>query len=1436
MKVFFKKLLLIILLVCILVPSLFSGFALAAEDNVDMVLTKERAGNYAANFAINFYENWSSISYIGGGSGNSNLGENSEILKVTDDIWERIKRDQPKYGGCNLSVSELVNNKDAKITNILCTNLTSAAIYGVTGEDVFTKYGNSCTQIYEGLIGRGERDTYVNMGWEIKSYKECLADNDIELLPGDVLVSKTDGHSNLYIGPHTENWSDDGYVHYNAYDCGDESNWGYDVSIGKEFSQIQHVWKKNDSTYEALRIRIPSSATKGNAGSKSKIRGEIATEYDENATLEDIVEGTKPYKFSNTSWINFVYKYALSMDGNIIVGTNVNSNYFDDSKKIMEEKIEKYEDTDVIDIAKLINEGRILPGDILYIHNGIDAGQYVLYVGGTKIIYATPPIESTSGSDSEKEENEKQSALKYEYIEYYMRRIENNLKEIQAGTTIETTTETTTGDKTESSKGTKTETTEEVIPKYGVTEIYRINNETVANIKESNTNLIFASKGYYSDISYAGIPTEITKNISTKVSLFSSIKQLLKFFINLIIYMVKMQVIGWINIAEVILQEVLLGISGHGASNVIDAFFGSSATSASGNRITVEAIFFNQIPILDANFFNLESAGGRSLVLKEIEIAGPLMPGEERETGKVYDEGNIVYQLRKNLAFWYVLLRNVSIALLLVVLLYIGIRMAITSSSEQKATYKQALMGWITGFIVVIFIHLFMVFVMEVNNTAISLLKNMEQGFANDAIAEDIEQQESLEQRELNMYDAIRYKAYDFDFEVSVPAIILYVTLVYLLIRFTLVYLKRYITIYFLALSGSLIGVKYALARAAGKKTDSLAKWFKDFSFNVLLQTVHAFIYILFMAVAISIAETSLIGLAICLVILNTMLKADKIIIKIFGLDKAGSLADVNEFQPWKSVYSKFIPIYTISKSIASHGNKWLFGKRGLITEYRYLKLDVRTYKDAEKKLDDIKFRNMGKRWEIINRIMKARGISKVVDLANKTPLRKLGEINRYKMLLGTKNISSDTRKMLYKHIQGTKKLKKAKFTRKVQMVKDLALGHAGKIAALGMFIDEPEAAMGLYVKSNSRIKKYTTKNKYTIKNSIYGGSKASAESKYINSKNAYEAALDLYTENQYNYEQKKSKLERKISSAGSELEKNRFIAELDVLNSDRVPEKSKEMHSIQEAYEKFIEDKISYGNAKFENRTFNKARGVIEKVIGLDTLNDVVANDVKASFKAKDSYGKSLSAFSAYENIISLEQELREINKQLKEEQQRKIESLATDAERESLLKEYDKQYRKVIKETRNHNISNRSIQDSIEEYMYNNHVDKISEYDIDGVLTILENKLAEIPSKDIKFSSETRDKIKNLMKDKMIKDNKALGYDTKDTMTTLRSVLGKDGVLEPKDIMNASTKDDRIENLYKQLIQKVKDINTYNEVGKVKYKKGTLININKILKDLNK
>ena len=84
--------------------------------------------------------------------------------------------------------------------------------------------------------------------------------------------------------------------------------------------------------------------------------------------------------------------------------------------------------------------------------------------------------------------------------------------------------------------------------------------------------------------------------------------------------MVRMQIVGWANLAELLIQTCVLGISGNNSNNsFVDGFFSPNATSASGARLTVESIFFNQVPILDANFFNFETAGGYSLRLKKEE-------------------------------------------------------------------------------------------------------------------------------------------------------------------------------------------------------------------------------------------------------------------------------------------------------------------------------------------------------------------------------------------------------------------------------------------------------------------------------------------------------------------------------------------------------------------------------------------------------------------------------------------------------------------------------------------------------------------------------------------------------------------------------------------------------------------------------------------------
>ena len=49
------------------------------------------------------------------------------------------------------------------------------------------------------------------------------------------------------------------------------------------------------------------------------------------------------------------------------------------------------------------------------------------------------------------------------------------------------------------------------------------------------------------------------------------------------------------------------------------------------------------------------------------------------------------------------------------------------------------------------------------------------------------------------------------------------------------------------------------------------------------------------MGVALSLAELSFAGIVYSFIILNTMINADKIFMKIFGIDRASSLADVNK-------------------------------------------------------------------------------------------------------------------------------------------------------------------------------------------------------------------------------------------------------------------------------------------------------------------------------------------------------------------------------------------------------------------------------------------------------------------------------------------------------------------------------------------------------------
>lgn len=189
--------------------------------------------------------------------------------------------------------------------------------------------------------------------------------------------------------------------------------------------------------------------------------------------------------------------------------------------------------------------------------------------------------------------------------------------------------------------------------------------------------------------------------------------------------------------------------------------------------VTVENIVYNKIPILDINFFNFESAGGA-----------------------VVDEDGIVYIIKENIAIWYYLFRTMAILIMLIILLYLGIKMAISTVAEKKAVYKQMMVSWIAGFILVFTIHYIMYFIIQLNETFISwIIPKYESG------------------QEISLYESVRTKAYSLKATTGTAGMVMYMFLVFYAIRFLILYFKRYLTVMILAIISPFVAVSYAVQK-----------------------------------------------------------------------------------------------------------------------------------------------------------------------------------------------------------------------------------------------------------------------------------------------------------------------------------------------------------------------------------------------------------------------------------------------------------------------------------------------------------------------------------------------------------------------------------------------------------------------------------------------
>ena len=80
---------------------------------------------------------------------------------------------------------------------------------------------------------------------------------------------------------------------------------------------------------------------------------------------------------------------------------------------------------------------------------------------------------------------------------------------------------------------------------------------------------------------------------------------------------------------------------------------------------------------------------------------------EEEELRQIFTPSR---ELKSTISKWYVTLRNIAIVCLMSILLYIAIRIILSSVASEKAKYKQMLIDWVVAMCLLFFMHYIMLF------------------------------------------------------------------------------------------------------------------------------------------------------------------------------------------------------------------------------------------------------------------------------------------------------------------------------------------------------------------------------------------------------------------------------------------------------------------------------------------------------------------------------------------------------------------------------------------------------------------------------------------------------------------------------------------------------------------------------------------------------
>ncbi len=254
---------------------------------------------------------------------------------------------------------------------------------------------------------------------------------------------------------------------------------------------------------------------------------------------------------------------------------------------------------------------------------------------------------------------------------------------------------------------------------------------------------------------------------------------------------------------------------------------------------------------------------------------------EETPSGPNSDLSNTI---KDNVAIWYVTIRNIAAAACAVTLLYVGIRMAISTTAEDTAKYKKMLMSWVIGAILLFVIHYIILIMMKLNEIFVGFITNA------------VEQDTNITAMEEAMLTIIPQNTAKAEGWGKLVYLVMNFVMLFYELKFFIMYLFRVLNIFIMTIISPLICVTYPIDAMGDGRAQGFNNWFRRIMMEILIQPIHLIIYLIFIYSAGEIAtEAPLIGI----IFIIALDYSERIVKNTFKLRGGKGLREIK--MPWKS-------------------------------------------------------------------------------------------------------------------------------------------------------------------------------------------------------------------------------------------------------------------------------------------------------------------------------------------------------------------------------------------------------------------------------------------------------------------------------------------------------------------------------------------------------